>query len=136
MPPLREPSARSPCAGCVTIWVDAQLSPALARWLSQQFSLVALSVQELGFRSAIDPETFFAAREANAIGSRKLHKVLHLRSPAAPRRGAVASGAVGCARAVPGGRWTAQLSTDPLCEPNRTAPWLCLIDMRHVTDYA
>ena len=91
MPPLREPSARSPCAGCVTIWVDAQLSPALARWLSQQFSLVALSVQELGFRSAIDPETFFAAREANAIGSRKLHKVLHLPQPsgAASWRGGV-----------------------------------------------
>ncbi len=42
----------------MTIWIDAQLSPALARWLYQHFNLVALSVQELGFRSAVDPEIF------------------------------------------------------------------------------
>jgi predicted nuclease of predicted toxin-antitoxin system len=62
----------------VTIWVDAQLSPALARWLSQQFNLVALSVKELSSRSAIDPEIFFAAREANAVVLTKDQDFVHL----------------------------------------------------------
>ena len=62
----------------MTIWIDAQLSPALARWLSQQFNLVVLSVQELGFRSAVEPEIFFAAREANAVVLTKDQDFVHL----------------------------------------------------------
>jgi predicted nuclease of predicted toxin-antitoxin system len=49
------------------IWVDAQLSPALAPWLTQQFGVDAVSVRRLGLLEARDPEIFSAAREANAI---------------------------------------------------------------------
>jgi len=49
------------------IWVDAQLSPALAPWLTKQFGVDAVSVGRLGLRDAKDPQIFAAAREANAI---------------------------------------------------------------------
>jgi predicted nuclease of predicted toxin-antitoxin system len=49
------------------IWVDAQLSPALAPWITQQFGVDAISVRRLGLRDAKDPQIFAAAREANAI---------------------------------------------------------------------
>jgi len=39
---------------------------------------MALSVQELGFRSAVDPEIFFAAREANAVVLTKDQDFVHL----------------------------------------------------------
>jgi predicted nuclease of predicted toxin-antitoxin system len=51
----------------VIIWVDAQLSPALAPWISQQFNIEAVSVRRLGLLDAKDPVIFQAAREANAI---------------------------------------------------------------------
>ena len=52
----------------MTIWVDAQLSPALAPWLSATIEgMDAYSVRKLGLRDADDDEIFFAAREANAI---------------------------------------------------------------------
>jgi predicted nuclease of predicted toxin-antitoxin system len=49
------------------IWVDAQLAPALAPWLSQQFGVEAVSIRRLGLLEATDPEIFAAAREASAI---------------------------------------------------------------------
>ena len=49
------------------IWVDAQLSPALAPWISQQFNIESVSVRRLGLLDAKDPVIFQAAREANAI---------------------------------------------------------------------
>jgi predicted nuclease of predicted toxin-antitoxin system len=49
------------------IWVDAQLSPALAPWITQQFGVDAVSVRRLGLRDAKDPQIFSVAREANAI---------------------------------------------------------------------
>jgi len=49
------------------IWVDAQLSPALAPWLSQQIGVDAVSVRRLGLLEAKDPEIFSAAREASAV---------------------------------------------------------------------
>ena len=49
------------------IWVDAQLSPALAPWISQQFNIESLSVRKLGMVKAKDPAIFHAAREAGAI---------------------------------------------------------------------
>jgi predicted nuclease of predicted toxin-antitoxin system len=47
--------------------LDEQLSPALARWLAQEFDLAAQSVRKLGLQSATDPDIFFAARQAGAI---------------------------------------------------------------------
>lgn len=49
------------------IWVDAQLSPAIAAWINRSFSEVqAASVRALGLRDATDAEIFQAAREAGA----------------------------------------------------------------------
>jgi predicted nuclease of predicted toxin-antitoxin system len=49
------------------IWIDAQLSPALAPWITQQFGVDTVSVRRLGLLEAKDPEIFSAAREADAI---------------------------------------------------------------------
>ena len=49
------------------VWVDAQLSPALAPWLSERFGVEAFSVKYLGYRDAEDPEIFRAAREARGV---------------------------------------------------------------------
>ncbi len=49
------------------LWIDAQLSPALARWMSETFSISAYAVRDLGLREAKDPAIFHAAREAGAV---------------------------------------------------------------------
>jgi len=49
-------------------WIDAQLSPALAAWISRTFDDInAQSVQGVGLRDAEDEEIFQAAREVNVI---------------------------------------------------------------------
>lgn len=49
------------------IWIDAQLSPYLARWLTSEFDVEAKPVRELGLRDAKDHEIFLAAREMGAV---------------------------------------------------------------------
>ncbi len=49
------------------IWLDAQLSPALAPWIANTFSIQAAAVRDLGLRDAMDEEIFAAARDAAAI---------------------------------------------------------------------
>ncbi|MDE0465961.1 MAG: DUF5615 family PIN-like protein [Candidatus Poribacteria bacterium] len=49
------------------IWIDAQLSPALAPWLSNTFAVEAFSVRRLGLQDASDERIFFAARTEKAI---------------------------------------------------------------------
>ncbi|HYO14831.1 MAG TPA: DUF5615 family PIN-like protein [Thermoanaerobaculia bacterium] len=49
------------------VWVDAQLSPALASWLNQVFGIPAYSARHLGLQFARDREIFLAAREAGAV---------------------------------------------------------------------
>jgi predicted nuclease of predicted toxin-antitoxin system len=51
----------------VIFWIDAQLSPALARWLSDTFGVTAYAVRDLGFRAAKDLPIFHAARQAGAV---------------------------------------------------------------------
>ncbi len=48
-------------------WIDAQLSPALAPWLSDTFAVEVFSVQRLGLRDASDEEIFLAARTQEAV---------------------------------------------------------------------
>lgn len=48
-------------------WIDAQLSPYLARWLGAEFGVEAKAIRDLGLRDARDREIFLAAREANAV---------------------------------------------------------------------
>src|SRR3972149_4485613 len=49
------------------IWVDAQLSPALATWLSATFQLEATAVRDVGLRNAEDEDIFAAARAAAVV---------------------------------------------------------------------
>jgi predicted nuclease of predicted toxin-antitoxin system len=49
------------------IWVDAQLSPALAPWITKQFGIDAASLRYLGSVRAIDSDIFNAARNAGAV---------------------------------------------------------------------
>ncbi len=48
------------------LWIDAQLSPQLAPWISQTFSVQAQSLVSLGLRDANDLDLFYAARIAGA----------------------------------------------------------------------
>jgi len=48
----------------MTVWLDAHLSPAIARWLSETFDVTALPVRELGLRGAEDDQIFFSASRA------------------------------------------------------------------------
>lgn len=49
------------------IWVDAQISPAVAKWLGEDFGHPASSLRALGLKQAEDREIFLAARAADAI---------------------------------------------------------------------
>ena len=49
------------------LWIDAQLSPHLAPWLTEHFEVEAFSARWLGLRDAKDYEIFAKAREANAV---------------------------------------------------------------------
>jgi len=51
----------------MTIWLDAQLSPAIAAWITVQYSIPAVALRDLGLRDATDREIFFAARASDAI---------------------------------------------------------------------
>ena len=51
----------------MTIWIDAQLSPALAPWIISEFGVQAIAVRELGLREAKDQQIFQAARELSAV---------------------------------------------------------------------
>jgi len=49
------------------IWVDAHLSPALAKWITAEFGKDAQCVRNVGLRQAKDKDIFASARQANAI---------------------------------------------------------------------
>lgn len=51
----------------MTIWIDAQLSPALAPWIEESFHVQCRAVRDLGLRDATDREIFYTARQENAI---------------------------------------------------------------------
>ena len=48
-------------------WIDAQLPPTLADWLSEQFMVEAIALRDIGLRDADDTEIFEQARLQNAI---------------------------------------------------------------------
>jgi predicted nuclease of predicted toxin-antitoxin system len=60
------------------IWLDAQLSPAMAPWITREFSVSAIAVRDLGLRNAKDQEIFSAARQANALVMTKDADFVHL----------------------------------------------------------
>jgi predicted nuclease of predicted toxin-antitoxin system len=49
------------------IWVDAHISPAVAKWVSAELGHPACSIRDLGLRNAKDKDIFAAARQANAV---------------------------------------------------------------------
>ncbi len=49
------------------IWIDAQISPAIATWVNQHYEVEAAAVRDLGLREAEDPEIFFAAKREAAV---------------------------------------------------------------------
>ena len=50
------------------IWLDAQLPPAVARWIQEQpWDIEAVAVRDIGMRDASDPEIFAEARAAGAV---------------------------------------------------------------------
>src|SRR3954464_3901309 len=51
----------------ITIWVDAQLSPIIAKWLKDDLQIDAASVRSLGLLSAADEIIFNLAKENDVI---------------------------------------------------------------------
>lgn len=49
------------------IWIDAQLPPALARWIHETFRIETHAVRDLGLRDAKDPVIFKAAHDAGVV---------------------------------------------------------------------
>ncbi len=68
----------------MTIWIDAQLPPGIAKWIVEQFAVEAIPVRELGLRDAGDIEIFRAAREAGAVVLTKDADFPHLLSQHGP----------------------------------------------------
>jgi predicted nuclease of predicted toxin-antitoxin system len=61
------------------LWIDAQLSPMLAKWISENFANIeATAVRDLGLRDAEDSVIFFSAREADATVLTKDNDFLEL----------------------------------------------------------
>ena len=60
------------------IWLDAQLSPIMASWISSEFSVQAIAVRDIGLRNAKDREIFFAAQKASALVMTKDADFVHL----------------------------------------------------------
>jgi len=49
------------------VWLDAQLSPRLAHWLTGQFQIAAFPVREVGLRDADDETIYNEAAKAMAV---------------------------------------------------------------------
>jgi predicted nuclease of predicted toxin-antitoxin system len=49
------------------VWIDAQLSPVLASWITATFDITAFSLRDLGLRDAEDDEIFAAAKAQGTI---------------------------------------------------------------------
>ena len=49
------------------VWIDAQVSPALAVWMRERFAVEASAVRDLGLVQAEDQGIFAAARAAGAV---------------------------------------------------------------------
>lgn len=65
----------------MNLWLDAQLSPRLARWINQQFPAVTASaLRDLGLRDAEDAEIFQQARQTGAIVMTKDHDFVDLQT--------------------------------------------------------
>ena len=48
-------------------WLNANLSPGFALWLSKEFNVDCIAVRDLGLRNAKDTEIFLKAKAANVV---------------------------------------------------------------------
>ncbi len=62
----------------MTIWIDAQLQPAIATWIAENFAVTAMAVRDIGLRDAVDHEIFAAARAQDAIVMTKYRDFIEL----------------------------------------------------------
>jgi len=61
------------------IWIDAQLSPAIAAWIDRTFEgIEAESVRAVGLRDAFDHNIFEQARQQNVVVMSKDHDFIKL----------------------------------------------------------
>lgn len=51
----------------MNIWIDAQLSPAIAKWITENFPVQAVALRDLGLRDSTDHRIFIAAQRAGAV---------------------------------------------------------------------
>lgn len=51
----------------MNVWIDAQLSPAIAFWIEENFNVKASALRDLGLRDAEDEEIFHEAKKSNAV---------------------------------------------------------------------
>lgn len=62
----------------MTIWIDAQLSPALAAWITEHFKIEARAVRDLGLLHAKDQVIFRTAQEVGTVVMTKDADFVHL----------------------------------------------------------
>ncbi|KOR31589.1 hypothetical protein TI05_12645 [Achromatium sp. WMS3] len=60
------------------IWIDAQLAPSLAKWMTGTFNIPSQAIRDLGFHEAKNFHIFQAAKEARAIVLTKDADFFHL----------------------------------------------------------
>ena len=51
----------------MTIWIDAQMSPSIAAWVSSTLGVHVVAVRDVGLRDAKDQDIFQAARKDKAV---------------------------------------------------------------------
>lgn len=49
------------------IWIDAQLSPGIAKWIAEKYRVQAVAVRDLGLRDATDHQIFMSAQQIGAV---------------------------------------------------------------------
>ena len=49
------------------LWIDAQISPALASWITSELGIESYPLRDLGLLQAKDPEIYQAARAADTV---------------------------------------------------------------------
>ena len=62
----------------MTIWLDEQFSPFLAKWISREFNVICKSIYELRLSSTDDLPLFRGAAKDNAIMMTKDRDMIHI----------------------------------------------------------
>jgi len=60
------------------IWIDAQLSPQIASWITSEFDIDAVAVRDIGLRDADDNQIFQKAKAADCVVMTKDRDFLNL----------------------------------------------------------